>query len=163
MKHFIIDGNNLIGKIPALSGLQKKDKQQVREKLVFLLQNYFSGKKIKLTLHLDGFENSPLKIYNGMIIYSNSTTADEKIKEQISKEKNRKNINVVSSDNAVKEFAKVCGCQMILSEEFAKLIKGKSSGDEEELRIKQMKNDVEEFKRLFEVGSDFKNQKDTNN
>jgi uncharacterized protein len=149
MKHYIIDGNNLIGKIAQLSDLQKKDRQMAREQLVFLLQNYFTGKKVNISLHFDGFENTPLKLYGGKIKYSNAVTADEKIKEQISNEKNRKNISVVSSDNSVKEFAKVCGCGVILSEEFGKLVRSKEQGDEEEIRIRQMKDDIEEFKRLF--------------
>lgn len=151
MKHYIFDGNNLIGKIAFLSGIQKKDKQQAREQLVFILQNYFSGKKVKLSLHFDGFENTSIRLYGGKIIYSNSISADEKIKEQISKEKNRKNIAVISSDDSVKKFAKVCGCEVILSESFAKLIQSQDAGDEEEIRIKQMKNDLDEFKRLFNV------------
>ena len=53
MLSYIIDGNNLIGKISSLMSLQKKDKQASREKLVFLLDRYFSQKKANVTLNLD--------------------------------------------------------------------------------------------------------------
>ena len=52
--NYIIDGNNLIGKIPSLMNLQKKDKQASREKLVYMLDRYFIQKKVNVTLHLDG-------------------------------------------------------------------------------------------------------------
>jgi predicted RNA-binding protein with PIN domain len=54
MKQYIIDGNNLIGKIPSLNILQKKDKQGSREKLAFMVDNYFSQKNAKVFLHFDG-------------------------------------------------------------------------------------------------------------
>ncbi len=38
---YIIDGNNLIGKIASLMNLQKKDKQASREKLIYILDRYF--------------------------------------------------------------------------------------------------------------------------
>ncbi|MHB9041277.1 MAG: NYN domain-containing protein, partial [Melioribacteraceae bacterium] len=54
MNYYIIDGNNLIGRIKSLQQLQKKDKQASREKLIYFLNRYFTGKKVKLSLHLDG-------------------------------------------------------------------------------------------------------------
>ena len=69
MKHFIIDGNNLIGKISSLQRLQRKDKQQSRVKLAFLIDNYFQGKNAKVTIHFDGYEQEPIKLLNCNIIY----------------------------------------------------------------------------------------------
>jgi len=150
MKHYIIDGNNLIGKIKRLSDLQNKDKQSAREQLVYLLQNYFSGKKIKVSLHFDGFENSRVNISNGKVIYSDSKTADEKIKDQISASKNRKEIIVISSDSGIRNYAKVCGCSLLTGEEFYKETAAKNESDDEEKRIKEM-NNIDEFKKLFNV------------
>jgi hypothetical protein len=48
MISFIIDGNNLIGKIKSLMDLQKKDKQASREKLVLILDRYFLAKSTLL-------------------------------------------------------------------------------------------------------------------
>jgi hypothetical protein len=150
MKHYIIDGNNLIGKVKKLSELQKKDKQSAREQLIYFLQNYFFGKKIKLSLHFDGYEKSPLNLPNGKIIYSESKTADEKIKDQISSSKNRRAIVVVSSDNGIRDYAKVCRCTLMTSEEFYKEFASKNETDDEEKRIKEI-NNVDEFKKLFNV------------
>jgi predicted RNA-binding protein with PIN domain len=61
MKHYIIDGNNLIGKIKSFNQLQKKNKQQCREKLAFLLSRYFSKKKQLLVFILMVFKVMQLK------------------------------------------------------------------------------------------------------
>ncbi len=150
MIHYLIDGNNLIGKVKKLSELQSKNKQGAREQVVFLLQDYFSGKKIKVSLHFDGYENGRLNLSNGKIIYSESKTADEKIKDQIASSKNRRNIIVVSSDNGIRDYAKVCGCSLLTSEEFYKECSARNEEEDEEKRIKQM-NNIDEFKKLFNV------------
>lgn len=150
MRKYIIDGNNLIGKVRSLQKVQNWDKQGAREKLAIMLERYFSGKKIKVTLHFDGFQNTPIKISGVKIIYSDNRSADEKIKAEISASKNPRNIIVVTSDNNLKEFARVCSASVIPSEEFAAEIRRKNKSDEEESRIQSM-NNVEEFKRIFNV------------
>ena len=148
MVHYIIDGNNVIGKIPELFKLQKSDKQRSREQLVYLLQRYFHNKKINLTLHFDGFANIPLPLSKGKIIYSENKTADSLIKENIERIKNRKNIILVTSDNELKNFGKACGCTIVSSKDFGKVLTKGSSIDEEKLRTEEI-NDVEEWKRIF--------------
>ena len=146
MLHYIIDGNNLIGKIKSFSSLQKKDKQSAREKLTFYLERYFSSKKTKVTLHFDGYENLPIKTQKIIIVYSENKTADEIIKRQIEDSRNPKNLVVVSSDNGVIKFAKVCSCEIIQSENFAKMISRKTVNEEEEIK-KSISDD--EVKKLF--------------
>ena len=121
-KIFIIDGNNLIGKIPQLFKLQQKDRQSSREKLAFILDNYFHNKNAKVTLHFDGFRNVPIKNSTIKIFYSDSREADQAIKEQISRTKNKKLITVVTSDLNLAEFAKVCSSDVIPSEEFGRML-----------------------------------------
>ena len=76
MKQYIIDGNNLIGKIPSLKILQKKDKQRSREKLEFMIDNYFNKKNAKVFLHFDGHPKESIRINNATIVYSKNLTAD---------------------------------------------------------------------------------------
>ena len=150
MRHYIIDGNNLIGKIGSLQKLQKKDKKSSRDKLAFILESYFIGKpNNKVSLHYDGFPGQSIRVQNIRIIYSGKKTADDEIKSQIEQEKNRRNIIVVSSDNNLKEFARVCGCDWISSEDFSKAIMNHSPDDEEQKRQDELSND--EFKKLFDV------------
>ncbi|HSD64241.1 MAG TPA: NYN domain-containing protein [Ignavibacteriaceae bacterium] len=148
MLKYIIDGNNLIGKIKLLQKLQSSDKQAAREKLGFLIDNYFSKKKFRVSLHFDGYPNLPINMSSAKIIYSMKKTADEKIKDEISSQKNPKNTVVVTSDNNLKEFARVCSCTVISAEKFASFIMEKGEQNEEEERINSI-NDIEEFKRIF--------------
>ena len=149
MKHYIIDGNNLIGKIQALNQLHKKNKKQSAEKLAFIIGRYFNFKKASVSLHFDGFQSDGIKVHGIKIIYSESISADEKIKNEIGISKNPKNIILITSDSNLAEFGRVCSCQLIKSEEFSKQIL--SSGlDEEKMKIEEL-NNPEEFKKLFGV------------
>jgi predicted RNA-binding protein with PIN domain len=148
MVHYIIDGNNVIGKIPELFKLQKSDKQRSREQLVYLLQRYFRSKKINLTLHFDGFANSALPLSKGKIVYSENRPADSLIKENIERIKNRKNIILVTSDNELRNFGRACGCTIISSKDFGAMLTKENAIDEEKSRTEEI-NDVEEWKRIF--------------
>lgn len=147
MIHYIIDGNNLIGKIPSLKNLP--DKETSRQKLAIMLERYFHKKKVKVSLHFDGFENEPIKVSGLKIHYSQNRSADEKIKKEIDGIKNRNSVNVVSSDLEIISYAKVCGCDVIKSEEFYNrmMIQDKNSKEEE----KPSDFNTDEFKKLFGI------------
>jgi len=153
MKHYIIDGNNLIGKINFLHKIQQKDKQRSREKIAFMIDNYFHDKNAKVTIHFDGFKNIPIKLNNAKIVYSDSESADDKIKNQIELANNKKNLVVITSDNNIQEFARVCSCLIIKCEEFAKTIRSKKQDDEKDI-IEKMENDIEEWRELFNRGEE---------
>ncbi len=151
MKRYIIDGNNLIGKIKSIKNLQKKDKQASREKLAFVLDRFFQQKKYKATLHFDGHPNLPIKVSKIKIIYSENETADDKIKYQIEQTRNRKLLSVVTSDGNLREFARVCSCEVISSEDFGKEIMKSKNQDEEKAIIDSLQKDIDEFKKLFDA------------
>lgn len=115
-----------------------------------MLGRYFSRRNASVSLHFDGFENDALKVSAIKIIYSSSSTADEKIKIEIERSKNPKNYILVTSDANLAEFGRVCSCQVIKSEEFAKQLLSLNSTDEEQARIDAI-NSAEEFKKLFDV------------
>ena len=148
MKHYIIDGNNLLHKIKSLEAIMKKDRQAPREKLALMVERFAGVKKIKVSLHFDGFENTPINADKIKIIYSGKRTADDEIRNEIESAKNRRNLTVVTSDDALKKFAKKCGCESVLSEEFASRLKSRDDSDEEDKRIESINND-EYFKKLF--------------
>jgi predicted RNA-binding protein with PIN domain len=148
--NYIIDGNNLIGKIASLMNLQKKDKQASREKLVYTLDRYFLNKKANVTLHLDGHPAEKINSSKMKIVYSENQTADEKIKNQISLSKSPRNIIVVTSDSNLAQFAKVCSTTVIPSDEFAVEINKSGDRFDEESIIKSIDN-IDEFKKLFGV------------
>ncbi len=150
MRHYIIDGNNLIGKISKLQKLQQQDKQSSREKLAFLIEDYFHNKKAKVTLHFDGYENNPIRLSFAKIIYSDNKTADDKIRKQIEDSKNRRNLVVVSSDLSIVDFARKCSCNVITSEEFARQMFTAGDDNAEEKLIDRLKNS-EDWEKLFGV------------
>jgi predicted RNA-binding protein with PIN domain len=150
MNHYIIDGNNLIGRIKSFQQLQKKDKQASREKLVNLLNKYFAGKKIKLTLHFDGHPNLPLSITKGKIEYSKNDISDNLIRREIESSKNPRLLILITSDHGLMNFGKVCGCTIISSDEFHKSIEQSFEKNDEEERIQQLSNDKNEFLKLFQ-------------
>lgn len=147
MIHYIIDGNNLIGKIVSLKNLP--DKQSAREKLSLMLERFFAGKKLKVSLYFDGYENEPIRISGIKIKYSLNRSADEIIKEEIEKIKNQKSVFVVSSDLEILSYAKVCGCNVLKSEEFyhQMLIQDNKNKEDE----KPSDFDTDEFKKLFGI------------
>jgi predicted RNA-binding protein with PIN domain len=147
---YLIDGNNLIGKISSLMSLQRKDKQGSREKLVYILDRYFVQKKCSIILHLDGHPGGRINSSKMKIIYSENLTADEKIKKQISQSKSPRNIIVITSDSNLAQFAKVCSATVIPSDEFATEINKSNSNVDEEAKINSM-NNVDVFKKLFGI------------
>ncbi len=149
IKHYIIDGNNLIGKINRLADLQKKDPLLTRDKLNVILTNYFEGKKVSVSLHYDGYESFVNKTNNIKIFFSGSRTADELIKDEIMRYKNPKLICVVSSDKNIIEFSHVNSCYVKTGESFAKEIFQRNKVDIEEKIVKSISS--EEIKRMFGV------------
>jgi len=150
LKHYIIDGNNLIGKIRTLKHLHKKNKVHSAEKLAYMIGRYFQGKKVSVHLHFDGFQSEDIIVPGLKIFYSGKHTADEKIKSEIGKSGNPKNIILITSDNNLAEFGRVCRCQIIKSEEFSEMILSSGSIDEEKTRIDEL-NNINEFRKLFGI------------
>lgn len=149
MNHYIIDGNNLIGKIKSIKVLQQKDKQSSREKLVSLLNQYFAGKQLKVTLHFDGFPNSSINFSKGRVVYSENQTADAKIRTEIDRSKNPKLIVLVSSDNSLINYGRVCSCKTIKAEEFYSEMKNRGTVLHEDNAIKSLEKEKEYFLDLF--------------
>ena len=146
MLHYILDGNNLIGQHQQLKQIQKSNKQASREKLAFMIGNYFADKKVNVSLHFDGYPKESIRILKEKIIYSENKSADEIIKNEIEFAKNRTKIILVSSDNNLKEFAKVCGCKVLSSLEFISLM-NQTKNNSNEKKIDD--NDLDFYKKLF--------------
>ncbi|MGE5363385.1 MAG: NYN domain-containing protein [Bacteroidota bacterium] len=144
MIHYIIDGNNLIGKVKKIKHLQH---QNSRETLALRLDGYFQNKNCRVTLHFDGFPNTAIRTGKIRIMYSEKSTADEMIKFEIEAARNRSVITVITSDHNLIEFSRVCRCRVMLSEKFAAEVFGRPQKNEEEEIIGKMSSS--EFRRLF--------------
>ena len=148
IKTYIIDGNNLMGKIPELFKLMKTDGNGSRVKLARMLDDYLRGKKQKISLHFDGFPaEGGVRASKCKIQYSENRTADDNIKDEISHAKNPKVLCVISSDFSVKQFAQKNACFVKTSEEFFAEMEAANRVNEETEKIKNIDND--EIKKLF--------------
>jgi uncharacterized protein len=150
MNTYIIDGNNLIGKIKLLSSLQKKDKQSSRERLTNILNRFFSGKKTKVSLHFDGHPNIALPFSKGSVHYSLNQPSDNLIKKEIEYSKNPRLIILVTSDHNLMDFGRVCGCTILSSDEFSNLIEKSLEKNDETEKIRQLEKQKDEFLMLFQ-------------
>jgi len=70
MIHYLIDGNNLFGKMKSLPKSPAKYIDE-REYLVFTLDRFFYGRKCKVFLYFDGFMKTAIRSQKVKIIYSN--------------------------------------------------------------------------------------------
>lgn len=149
LKEYVIDGNNLIGKVASLKAVQKNNPQLSREKLVNMLLRYFIQKRCKAFLFFDGFEKDKIASGDVRIIYSNKKDADSIIKEHINHSKNPKHLIIVSSDGSVAGYARKNACQVISAEEFGRELQsaGQEQSSGENNHNLQSQNDY--FIKLF--------------
>lgn len=152
MLHYIIDGNNLIGKIKGLKKFRDKKNNSDRERLVFIIDRFFAGRKAKVSLHFDGHPGEAIKSDSAKIIYSYGDKADNLIRDEITRSKSRRQIHLVTSDGSLAQFGKVNSCTVITSENFTRQIETSSAKDEEAEKIKQLAASNERFRELFEKG-----------
>lgn len=143
IKHFIIDGNNLMGKMSSVERIRSI----TREQLVFRLDRYFDRKKQSVSLHFDGFQKETIPSSKIKISYSQKKEADYEIKKEIENLVSANAVCVVTSDFNLMEFAKVCRCKVEKSEDFLLRLKGKNDNENEEEKIRSISND--EMKKLF--------------
>lgn len=149
MKTYYIDGNNLIGKIKILWEIQQKDKQSSREKLVYILDRYFARHNNKAVLYFDGFPGTAINSSKVKIQYSEKKSADDHIRTAIDRNKNPRNLMIVTSDHALMNYASVCRCEILSSSAFASEILKSKHGDEEEEKKKSISDD--DIKKLFGI------------
>lgn len=148
----IIDGHNLLNKIPEIKNLYRQDSGKAITKLFNAIKSSLKHKE-KLILVLDGFGNQQ----NQYILYSGKISADEVIRKFIEENYQKSIIKVVSSDREISNLAKACGCDTILSEEFAKSLNNNSKVNinqnkrivEKEKPESISKKEFEEFKKYF--------------
>jgi len=149
--HFILDGYNIIKKIPQLSSKELKD---AREAFIQLIEEkrLTGSKKNKVTVVFDGSVNdftfkrkSPFEI-----IFAED--ADRKIKDMTEKLTNLKNTVVVTDDREIKFFVQSKGCKVLDTESFLEKMK-KRYHSKEDLKLaissEEQAKITEELKNLW--------------
>ena len=126
MQHYIIDGYNVIHAIPTLKKTLAHNAESSRELLIHSVAQLTHKKKFRCTIVFDGTApaNSPRQSPHAPVhvIFSFPFSADAKIKTMIEHSKQRPQLVIISSDNEIMNFAKVCSCQTHTSKYFSNLL-----------------------------------------
>ncbi len=151
----VIDGHNLIPKIPGLSLHQVDDENQ----LIDMLREFSRLSRRKLEVYFDGaplgFSGARMDGMVRVVFVSEKTTADEEIINRIQRTGKRvKEYIVVSSDHHVQNQIRSLGAKTITSDQFVKelfkSLNGRSSTGEDIKRDRQLSEDeVHEWLYLF--------------
>jgi len=151
---YIIDGHNLIPKIPGMTLSEIDDELH----LVQLLQTFCRVKGKNLDVY---FDKAPVgsagkRKYGRVTAYyvSSSITADQAIKNRLARTgRAAKNDVVVSSDREVQQSARYYRAKVMPSEEFARLLVQVLEGSDENVIESLAPNisdsEIEEYLRLF--------------
>jgi predicted RNA-binding protein with PIN domain len=154
MKTIIIDGNNLIHKVPEYKKRFQENKEATALSLIESVKSKI--KRTKIVFVFDGFGD--IKMNN--VIFSGKLTADEVIRKAIEDNYEKKQFTVISSDAGITGLARICGCEVKTSEEFWNEIKPKTVQnnkninqllylDENEKPERITKKELNEFKKYF--------------
>jgi len=121
---YIIDGYNMIHRIPKFKNAMEHSLEGSRNLLISFVKAYQSSKKINITLVFDGDKIGYSEALNQStkrlkIIYSNSPEkADPLIKRLILKAKHKKSLTLISADNDLIHFCKTQGASVLSPEMF---------------------------------------------
>jgi hypothetical protein len=124
----LIDGHNLIGKMPNIS-LKDPDDEK---KLINILHKYADLVRKKITVIFDPnpYDVTPVIVrqqlhygsYLTAIFAEPGVSADKLIRNRVSDTKDRQGLMVVTSDNAVASFVRQTGIRVQSSSDFAKAL-----------------------------------------
>lgn len=127
MKTYIIDAYNLICKDKNLFDKCNRDRAIALAALIELVATHSDRyPSYQYRIVADGFINHFASSPNPRISisFSNTKTADEKIKKMVAQSANKSNLIVISSDTEVYNFAKIYGVEAAESEAFLKILNG---------------------------------------
>ncbi len=153
---FIIDGYNLMHRIPELAGLVEYDLERARDRLVTRLAVFKSRKKIRMVVVFDGDRSSGQAARSRTrgieVVFSRlPDKADQRIVKMVRVLKHPRGWTVVSSDRWVMEHSGAHRANTMPAEEFAQLLapmgKGKLEAEPEKPEMKP--EDVAEWEEYF--------------
>lgn len=124
MKTYLIDGNNVMHRLPNSKAKLKSDYSNACLALINTVKNYSSQySSYRFVIFFDGFTESVAANHPAITLeWSFSRTADELIKSYISNNYERSNFTLVSSDTELHNFSRLHSLEIISSDEFIKLI-----------------------------------------
>ncbi len=151
---YIIDGHNLIPKIPGLS----LDSIEDETNLIEMLQEFCRRRRKQVEVYFDNAPPGQLRIRKYGVVTARFTragqTADQAIRSRLNNMgRSARNWTVVSSDREVQSSAKAAKAQIMLSEDFAQLLTQTISeslgGDAEPGEATLSPEDLDDWLNLF--------------
>lgn len=148
----LIDGHNLIGKLPDL----RLDDPDDEAKLVARLRTYAArtGKRVTVVFDrgLPGGRSWDLSRGGVEVIFAASGhSADGILRERVRRARDPRGLTVVTSDREVISAAQAQGARVVRSDEFAAQLEAPSV-DSAERDVRLSSEEVEEWLRLFKKG-----------
>ncbi len=124
---YLIDGNNVIGQRARGYENWYRDKPAARRRFLEELAELVSRKRLRLAVVFDGAEDAHFpdgsSFRSVKVFYARAgSDADSRIVDLVERERNRKGLVVVTSDNALARRVRVCGVRVIRSGEFRRLL-----------------------------------------
>lgn len=151
MLKYLIDGNNVIHANKNWKKICNDDPDKAKDLLIQKVVDYFKDSQNRATIFFDGFNfvYSHTQISRNVEIkHSKNKTADETILSTIQKEKNKKNLVIITNDIELTRKTKIHQCQVRTSDEFINMIEIIKTTDESKPE-KVSKSEVEYWLNIF--------------
>ena len=152
----IIDGYNVIHRVPELRALMDQDLERAREGLLDRAAAYRAGKKIAVTVVFDGAEvggRPPAARVGVRVRFSrHGEKADPLIKRLIDQARQPRLLTVVSSDQEIVRYARQYGCTVQGADDFVWESATRRSASTVNEKPRMSAEALEEWLRLFEHG-----------
>lgn len=151
---FLIDGHNLIPKVPGLSLRAMDDENQ----LIEMLQEFCRLQRKQVDVYFDNAApgGAPARNYGSVIarFVRQGTTADQAIHQRLMRlGRSARNWTVVSSDQAVQTEARAVRARVISSEEFAGMLLAALDDSRQDLgaqaETKMESQELDDWLKLF--------------
>ncbi len=155
----LVDGYNLLFQNPELRKVLERDLEEARKLLIDQLEEYAGKKNIRILVVFDGDikvntrDESRSRID---VCFSKSPEkADPLIKRLLEKTNKKKDLTVVTSDNEISHYAKLCSVHVTSSQKFAEEISSRSfDGIEKKYCQSMTKAELTEWMDLFKDQTD---------
>ena len=120
---YLVDGNNVMGQRVGWH----KDKPAARRALLDELAQFALAKHARVTVVFDGAPEAHFPdgaSYRGVRIFyaARGSNADERIKQLVEADRERRQLLVVTSDRALTDYVRRCGAKVLRAGEFRRLI-----------------------------------------
>lgn len=150
----LIDGNNLLYKLPQTQPLMPDHIELARQKLEIQVRRAFAGRNIQIKIIFDGHSpdhfNQRGKIQSAFA--EGDGNADRALINFLKKQKRHRQWTVVSSDNEVRMRAANLDANVISSEQFAEKLNSRTAAQAEDLQKsnpKLSRKEIDEWLDLF--------------